>query len=82
MKIGIIGTGTIGSTIAKKLVNAGHEVKVNNTDEPQKLAEKANELGTIPSTIDELVKDAEVLIISVPTTAIPKLAKVGSANKK
>lgn len=39
MKIGIIGTGAIGSTIAKKLANAGHEVKVNNTDEPQKLAD-------------------------------------------
>ncbi|MBA0882436.1 NADPH-dependent F420 reductase [Flavobacterium undicola] len=75
MKIGIIGTGAIGSTIAKKLVNAGHEVKVNNTDEPQKLAEKANELGAIPSTIDELVKDAAVIIISVPTTAITELAK-------
>lgn len=79
MKIGIIGTGAIGSTIAKKLANAGHEVKVNNTDEPQKLAEKAKELGAIPSTIGELVKDVEVIILSVPTTAIPELAK-GSFN--
>lgn len=75
MKIGIIGTGAIGSTIAQKLAKAGHEVKVTNTDEPQKLAEKAKQLGAIPSTIDELVKDAEVIIVSVPTTAIPELAK-------
>lgn len=74
MKIGIIGIGAIGGTIAQKLANAGHEVHVTNTDEPQKLAEKAKQLGAIPSTI-ELVIDMEVVIVSVPTTAIPELAK-------
>ncbi|MFV8376579.1 NADPH-dependent F420 reductase [Flavobacterium sp. LB1P62] len=75
MKIGIIGTGAIGGTIAKKLANAGHEVKVTNTDEQQVLANKAKELGAIPSTINELVNDVAVIILSVPTTAIPELAK-------
>jgi hypothetical protein len=74
-EIGIIGTGAIGSTIAQKLAKAGHEVKVTNTDEPQKLAEKAKQLGATPSTFGDLAKDVEVIIVSVPTTTIPELAK-------
>lgn len=31
MKIGIIGAGPIGTTIAKKLVNKGHDVKIADT---------------------------------------------------
>lgn len=31
MKIGVIGIGAIGSTIARKLAVVGHEVKVTNT---------------------------------------------------
>jgi 8-hydroxy-5-deazaflavin:NADPH oxidoreductase len=75
MKLGIIGTGAIGSTIAKKLAAAGHAVKVNNADKPHELAKKAKELGATPATINEVVKDVEVIIVSVPTVAIPELPK-------
>ena len=30
MKIGVFGTGTVGSTIATKLVEAGHDVKMGS----------------------------------------------------
>ncbi len=73
MKIGIIGTGAIGGTLAKKLAAAGHQVKVTNTQESQALAAKAKELGAQPATIEVVVKDVDVIIISVPTMAIPKL---------
>lgn len=75
MKIGIIGTGAIGSIIARKLSNKGHEIMVNNTSEPLELEEKARELGAIPSTIENLVKNVDVVILSVPTIAIPNLSK-------
>jgi predicted dinucleotide-binding enzyme len=75
MKIGIIGTGAIGSTLAKKLAAAGHRVKVTNTRQPQELAEIAKELGATPATIEEVVKDVAVVIVSVPTIAIPKVPK-------
>lgn len=75
MKIGIIGTGAIGSIIARKLSDKGHEIIVNNTSEPLQLEEKAKELGAIPSTIDNLVKNVDVIILSVPTIAIPNLSK-------
>lgn len=75
MKIGIIGTGAIGGTIAKKMVVAGHNVKVYNTDEPDKLIARAKELGAEVSTLDTIAKDADVVILSVPTIAIPDLSK-------
>ena len=73
MKIGIIGTGAIGSTIAKKLAAKGHQVTVTNTDEPPELAKTAKELGATSATIYDVVKDVEVIIVSVPTSAIPEL---------
>lgn len=75
MKIGIIGTGAIGGTIAKKLAIAGHEVKVHSAGEPDRLEKRAQELGVSPSTIEEVVKDVDVVIVSIPTKAIPDLPK-------
>lgn len=31
MKIGVIGTGNIGATLARKMIAAGHEVQVANS---------------------------------------------------
>lgn len=75
MKIGIIGTGTIGSILASKLVASGHKVKVNNRSNPDVLAKTAHNLGAMPASIQEIVKDVDVIIVSVPTNAIPQLPK-------
>ncbi len=61
--------------LQKKLSIAGHEVKVNNTDEFDALKTKAEELGVLPSTIQDVVKDFDVVILSVPTIAISSLPK-------
>lgn len=75
MKIGIIGTGAIGGTIAQKMVAAGHNVKVSNSDQGDKLDARAVELGASPATIESVVKDVDVIIVSIPTIAIPTLPK-------
>ncbi|WP_286856886.1 MULTISPECIES: NADPH-dependent F420 reductase [Sphingobacterium] len=75
MKIGIIGTGAIGGTIAKKMVDAGHSVKINNSQGAEKLKARAEELGASPATSEEVVKDVEVIVLSLPTLAIPSLPK-------
>lgn len=49
MKVGILGTGAIGGTIAKKLVMAGHKVKICNTAEYDSLKERVQELGAYPA---------------------------------
>lgn len=73
MKIGIIGTGAIGGTIAKKMAAAGHSVKVSNSDHGGKLKARALELGVSAATIVDVVKNVDVIILSVPTIAISTL---------
>ena len=46
MKIGIIGSGMVGQTIGKKLVELGHEV-VLGTRDPQQLTEKKGWAGSL-----------------------------------
>jgi predicted dinucleotide-binding enzyme len=75
MHIGIIGTGAFGATLAQKLLAAGHQVKVTNTRPPAELAQKAQELGASPATLEEVVQDVDVIFISIPFHAIAKLPK-------
>jgi predicted dinucleotide-binding enzyme len=75
MKIGIIGTGAIGGTIAKKMAEAGHTVKINNSDDIEKLNARAEELGVTAANQKDVVKDVDVIILSLPTIAIPTLPK-------
>lgn len=75
MKIGIIGTGAIGSTLATKFVAAGHQVKVTNTRDWAALKEIADKLGAEAATIEELVNTVEVIIFSMPFKAYQDLPK-------
>ena len=45
MRIGIIGAGHIGGTLAELFVGAGHEVAVSNSRGPETLAGLVEELG-------------------------------------
>ena len=75
MKIGIIGTGAIGGTIAKKMVSTGHQVKVTNREELDKLQNIALEFGALPSSLIDVVKNVDVVILSIPTISILDLPK-------
>jgi predicted dinucleotide-binding enzyme len=46
MKIGIIGAGHIGATLARHFVDAGHEVAVSNSRGPETLTGLVEELGS------------------------------------
>ncbi|QHL86922.1 NAD(P)-binding domain-containing protein [Nibribacter ruber] len=75
MKIGIIGTGAIGSILAKKFSSAGHQVKVTNTRDMSTLKEIATNLGAEAATLEEVVKDVEAIIFSIPFKAYTDLPK-------
>ena len=75
MKIGMIGLGAIGGPLAKKLSTAGHHVKVTKATNLDELPEIARELGATPATIQEVLTDVDVIIVSIPTKAIPDLPK-------
>jgi 2-hydroxy-3-oxopropionate reductase len=60
-KIGFIGIGLMGFPMAKNLLKAGYNLKVFNRS--QKKAEPLKEFGAeITTSIDDVVKDSDVLI--------------------
>jgi hypothetical protein len=73
MKIGFIGTGNIGGTIARKLVAAGHSVRVASAESLEDTRAFAESIGAAGVETSEIAKDADVLIISVPTPAVAEL---------
>ena len=73
MKIGIIGVGAIGGTIARKLANTGHDIKVANSRGKESVKDFTEEIGAIPSDLREISQDIEILIISIPFDAFNTL---------
>ena len=74
--ISIIGTGAIGSAIARLLVNAGLPVSIANSRGPQGLTDLANELGPLarPVTAQEASR-ADMVFLAVNWTKIPEAVR-------
>lgn len=78
MKIGIIGAGSIGATLARKLAANGHQVKLANSKGPDSIRDLARDLGAVAVTTSQALTDVEVIILSIPFAQYPKLAKLFS----
>ncbi|MBD8622999.1 NAD(P)-binding domain-containing protein [Pseudomonas sp. CFBP 13727] len=74
MKVGILGTGSIGGTLARKLSAAGHTVKVANSRGPDTIDPEVLSTGASGVTKEEVVTGIDVLILSIPFIRIPYLA--------
>lgn len=74
MKIGILGTGHIGATLAIKLSAAGHEVKVANSRGPETIDIDILKHGARAVTSAEAVAGVDVVVMSTPLGAIPRIA--------
>ncbi|HTU76014.1 MAG TPA: NAD(P)-binding domain-containing protein [Trebonia sp.] len=68
MKIGIIGTGHIGSTLARHFSAVGHEVAVANSHGPDTLRDLESDLGRHghAMTAAEAEQFGDVVFVSVP----------------
>jgi len=75
MKIGIIGAGRIGGTLTRRLTALGHDVSVANSRGPETLADLAAETGAHASTLADVAKDKEVVIVTIPEKAVAELPK-------
>ena len=73
MKIGIIGSGNIGSTLARKLARAGHSLLIANSRGPESLQDLASETGATAVTVPEATRDVDVVILSIPFGKLPLL---------
>lgn len=74
MKIGIIGVGNIGATLARKLIAAGHDVRVANSKGPGGVRAFADEIGATAVDARGAVVDADLVILSIPLPAVETLA--------
>jgi predicted dinucleotide-binding enzyme len=80
MRIGIIGAGNIGGTLARHLTRLGHLVSIANSRGPESLIDLANEIGAKAVSVTEAATAGEIVIISIPTKAVVDLPQGLFAN--
>jgi predicted dinucleotide-binding enzyme len=73
MNIAIIGAGSIGATLTRRLAALGHTVSVANSRGPRTLTDLAAETGATPRPIADVTTGADLVIVAVPQSSIPKL---------
>jgi len=74
MKIGIIGAGQIGSTLARRFTELGHEVFIANSLGPASLAGFAKETGATAVTVSEAARAGKVVVVTIPEGRIRELS--------
>jgi predicted dinucleotide-binding enzyme len=80
MRIGFIGAGNIGGTLARRLAKLGHQVSIANSRGPESLTALAAEIGATPVSVVDAAKAGEIVIISIPTNAVADLPRELFAN--
>jgi predicted dinucleotide-binding enzyme len=72
-KIGIIGAGNIGATLARKLAAIGHEVKLANSKGPDTIRAHARDIGATAVSKEEAVQGVAVIVLAIPFGRYPDL---------
>jgi predicted dinucleotide-binding enzyme len=69
--IGLIGSGHIGSTVARLAVDAGHDVVLSNSRGPETLADLVGELGphARAATASEAAAAGDIVVVTIPLKA-------------
>lgn len=83
LRIGIIGTGRIGGALATHWTKAGHEVLLSSRH-PDELRPLATSLGSRAhvGTPREAAAFGEVVLVSVPYSAMPEIGRDNAAQLK
>src|ERR1700677_1764408 len=81
--VGFIGSGQLGSAVARLAVEAGHQVVLSNSRGPESLADTAAELGPRASaaTSGEAAAAGDIVVVTVPVKAFPNLPTAPLAGK-
>jgi predicted dinucleotide-binding enzyme len=81
--VGIIGSGQIGTTIARLAIAAGHKVVLSNSRGPETLADTIAELGPQASaaTSGEAAAAGVIVVVTVPVNAFANLPATALAGK-
>ena len=71
MRIGIIGSGRIGSTVARLAIAQGHEAVLSNSRGPDTLRDLVARLGPKASaaTVSDAAASADAVVVAIPVRA-------------
>lgn len=81
--LGLIGSGMIGSSVARLAISAGLEVVLSNSRGPETLADLVTELGgrARAATPAEAARAADLVVAAIPLTAFAHLPAAALAGK-
>jgi predicted dinucleotide-binding enzyme len=80
MRIGVIGAGNMGGTLARRLAKLGHQVSIANSRGPESLTALPAEIGATPVSVVDAANAGEIVVISIPTKAVADLPRELFAN--
>ncbi|MEH2276508.1 MAG: NAD(P)-binding domain-containing protein [Nostoc sp.] len=66
MKIGIIGAGFIGRTVASLAVKQDHQVMLSNSRGPETLTSTVMAIGCKAGTVEEAAKFGDIVVVAIP----------------
>jgi 8-hydroxy-5-deazaflavin:NADPH oxidoreductase len=66
VRIGIIGAGSLGTALARRLVAKGHDVTLSFSRDPAKLREAAAAASARSASVAEAVQSAKVIALTTP----------------
>ena len=83
MRIGFIGSGRIGRTVAQLAVNQGHDVVLSNSRGPDTLADVVAQLGPRASaaTVDDAAAAGDIVVVAIPLHAYEQVPVAPLAGK-
>jgi predicted dinucleotide-binding enzyme len=73
MRVGVIGSGHIGATVARRLVESGHEVAISNSRGPATLHDLATAIGAKPATVEDAAEFGDIVVEAIPFGAYDTL---------
>lgn len=79
--LGLIGTGMIGSALARLAVAAGLEVVLSNSRGPDTIADLATELGARAGTPADAAHAGDIVVATIPLRAYEQLPADALAGK-
>ena len=84
MKIGIIGSGNIGGTVARLFVNAGHQIAISNSKGPHSLESLISSIGANAKamTVKDTVAYGDVVLLAIPWRKREELRSLPSSLLK
>jgi predicted dinucleotide-binding enzyme len=75
MEIGIVGSGNIGSLLARRFAALQHRVLIANSRGPGSLAALAAEAGVTPATVEQAALAKDIVILAVTQVGVLRLPR-------